>query len=239
MQDYAPLDSLPSLAIDSEIVKPSAASEVCSVLLALNPRKASGPYGLPCWLLRKYAVFLAGPICDLLCCSFNEQKFPFLWKYTDVTHLSQEKTVAIITKHVRPISFTPVISKVAEGLIYRSKSRESCSSGYSPNQFGTIPKSSTTQASHLYGAYWAKATDGNGFAVRIVTLDSNVDDTTLAEVVPKSGNRSIQCFVTEVEQWSTRNKLYLNTNKCKELIIDFTKSKHRFNSRPSIPKSSS
>ena len=32
---------------------------------------------------------------------------------------------------------------------------------------------------------------------------------------------------------------YLNTNKSKELIIDFTKSKHRFNSRPSIPKSSS
>lgn len=135
MQDYAPLDSLPSLAIDSEIVKPSAASEVCSVLLALNPRKASGPYGLPCWLLREYAVFLAGPICDLLCCSFNEQKFPFLWKYADVTHLSQEKPVAIITKHVRPISFTPVISKVAEELIYRSKSRESCSSGYSPNQY--------------------------------------------------------------------------------------------------------
>ena len=153
------------LLLIRRLFKPSAASEVCSVLLALNPRKASGPYGLPRWLLREYAVFLARPICDLLCCSFNEQKFPFLWKYADVTHLSQEKTVAIITKHVRPISLTPVISKVAELLIYRSKSRESCSSGYSPNQFGTIPKSSTTQASHLYGAYWAKATDGNGLGL--------------------------------------------------------------------------
>ena len=55
-------------------------------------------------------------------------------------------------------------------------------------------------------------------------------DTTLAEDVPKSGNSSIQCSVTEVEQWSRRNKLHLNADKCKELIIDFKKSKHRFNS---------
>lgn len=71
IQDYAPLDSLPSPAIDSEIVKPSI-FEVCLVLLALNPRKASGPDWLPSWLLREYADFLARPICDLLCYSFDE-----------------------------------------------------------------------------------------------------------------------------------------------------------------------
>ena len=52
-----------------------------------------------------------------------------------------------------------------------------------------------------------------------------VNDTTLAEVVPKSGNSSIQCSVTKVEQWSRRNKLHLNADKCKELIIDFKKIK--------------
>ena len=75
MQDYAPLNSLPSPAIDLEIVK-TRVSEVCSVLLAQNPREASGPSGLPNWLLRKYAVFLAGSIWDLLCCSFDDQKLP-------------------------------------------------------------------------------------------------------------------------------------------------------------------
>ena len=52
-----------------------------------------------------------------------------------------------------------------------------------------------------------------------------VDDTTLVDVVPKSGNSSIQCSVTEVEQWSIRNKLHLNADKCKELIIDKKKIK--------------
>ena len=52
-----------------------------------------------------------------------------------------------------------------------------------------------------------------------------VDDTTLAEVVPKSGNSSIQCSVTEVEQWSISNKLHLHADKCNELIIDFKKIK--------------
>ena len=56
-----------------------------------------------------------------------------------------------------------------------------------------------------------------------------VDDTTLAEVVPTPGNSSIQCSLTEVEQWSIRNKLHLNADKCKELIIDLKKSKHGFN----------
>ena len=57
-----------------------------------------------------------------------------------------------------------------------------------------------------------------------------MDTTTLAEVFPKSRNSSIQCSATKVEQWSRRNKLHLNADKCKELIIDFKKSKHRFNS---------
>ena len=50
-----------------------------------------------------------------------------------------------------------------------------------------------------------------------------MDDTTLAEVVPKSGN---SCII----MWSIRHKPHLNADKCKELIIDFGKSKHRFNS---------
>ena len=118
-----------------------------------------------------------------------------------------------------------------------------------PNQFGAIPKSSTTQALISMVHDSAKATDGNSSAVRIVLLDYKkvfdcfakwalvpsgipqgtkvgpwlfllmindlhpseaqawkyVDNTTLAEVVQKSGNSSIQCSVTEMEQWSIRN----------------------------------
>jgi len=52
----------------------------------------------------------------------------------------------------------------------------------------------------------------------------------IAEVVPKSGNNSIQSNVIEVEPCSIRNKLHLNADKCEELIMDLKKTKHRFNS---------
>ena len=50
-----------------------------------------------------------------------------------------------------------------------------------------------------------------------------VDDTTLAEVIPKDGESSIQQAVDSVADWSRRNELQLNVDKCKELTIDFKK----------------
>ena len=38
----------------------------------------------------------------------------------------------------------------------------------------------------------------------------------------------MQIAVNAVEQWSSINKLQLNPDKCKELIIDFKKAKHQF-----------
>ena len=38
----------------------------------------------------------------------------------------------------------------------------------------------------------------------------------------------MQVAVNTVEQWSTINKLQLNADKSKELIIDFKKVKHHF-----------
>jgi len=55
-----------------------------------------------------------------------------------------------------------------------------------------------------------------------------VDDTALAEVVPIGGQRGMQAAVNAVDQWSIVNKLQLNTDKCKELDIDFRKVKNHF-----------
>ena len=50
--------------------------------------------------------------------------------------------------------------------------------------------------------------------------------TTLAEMVPSGGQSRMQVAVNAVEQWWTINKLQLNADKCKELVIDFKKVKH-------------
>ena len=55
-----------------------------------------------------------------------------------------------------------------------------------------------------------------------------MDDTTLAEVVPRGGQSGMQDAVNTVEQWSIVNKLQLNADKCKELVIDFKRVKHHF-----------
>jgi hypothetical protein len=55
-----------------------------------------------------------------------------------------------------------------------------------------------------------------------------VDDTTLAEVVPQNGETFIQNAVTDVERWSNVNKLQLNADKCKEMVIDFKRQKQQF-----------
>lgn len=311
MQDYAPLPSLPLPADDAEVLTITQ-SEVCNALLVLNPRKAGGPDGINNWLLRDYADFLSTPVCDILNASYAEQKLPRPWKDADVSPLIKVKPVTTIAKHIRPISLTPAISKIAEDFVVNKYVAPAVLEVVDSNQFGAIPNSSTLHALTSMMHTWAQATDGTGSAVRVVCLDYRkafdlvdhgtlaakimglriprgvarwvcdflmdrrqrvklssdcfsewgavpsgvpqgtklgpwlfilmindlrpsrsdswkyVDDTTLAEVVPKGGQSGIQAAVDAVEQWSTANKLQLNANKCKELVIDFKKAKHHF-----------
>ncbi len=57
-----------------------------------------------------------------------------------------------------------------------------------------------------------------------------VDDSTFAEAVQRNGFSNMQKAVFNVKRWSTENKLQLNADKCKEMIIDFKKVKHKFRS---------
>ncbi|CAB4003563.1 Hypothetical predicted protein, partial [Paramuricea clavata] len=239
--------------------------------------------------------------------SFDEQALPASWKYANVTPLPKTKPVTIIAKHIRPISLTPTLSKLAEDFIVRNYVGPAILEIIDPNQFGAVPKSSTTQALISMIHTWASATDGTGalldyrkafdlidhripvdkilslrmprgvarwvcdsllnrfqrvklsndcfsewgavssgvpqgtklgpslFLLMINDLNppdahswKHVDDTTLAEVVPRNDQTNIQNAVTEVEKWSNINNLQLNAYKCKEMVIDFKKVKLMF-----------
>lgn len=116
MQYYSPLACLPPLSNNSEVWTISP-SEVFKVLLELNPRKAGGPDGINNWLFRECADFLPSLVCDILNSSFTEQKLPRSWKDADVSLLMKVKPVTIITKHIKPISLTPALSKLAEEFV--------------------------------------------------------------------------------------------------------------------------
>ncbi len=73
----------------------------------------------------------------------------------------QTKPVTDASKHLRPISLTSALSKVAEDYVVV----------IDPDQYGAIPKSSTTHALISMIHNWTEATDATGAAVRIMLLD--------------------------------------------------------------------
>jgi hypothetical protein len=69
--------------------------EVYNIFHNLNPWKASGPDGIPNWLLRDYAELLTLSVCFVLNCSYQEMKLPTIWKYANVAPKPKLKPVTI------------------------------------------------------------------------------------------------------------------------------------------------
>ena len=187
MQEYQPLYRLPAVDSDSEVPTLDV-SLVQSALSRLNPRKACGPDGVPNCILKDFAEFLANPVCAILNSSFAEQTLPSSWKHANVIPLPKLKPVTVITKHIRPISLTPALSKLAEDFIVRFYISPAGLEIIDPNQFGAIPRSSTTEALISMIHTWGSATDKTGAAVRVVLLDYKkafdlIDHNILAEKI--------------------------------------------------------
>ncbi|CAB4032223.1 RNA-directed DNA polymerase from mobile element jockey, partial [Paramuricea clavata] len=85
--------------------------------------------------------------------------------------LLPRKIVKDVSKHLRPISLTPILSKVAEEFIIQEYVKPAVLKKIKSNQFGSIPKSSTTQALISMIHTWSKYTDGTGSTVRVVVFD--------------------------------------------------------------------
>ena len=130
---------------------------------SLNPRKASGPDGVSNWILKEFAEILDQPVCSILNSSFAEQRLPPSWKMVDVVPLIKVKPVTV--------TLTPALSKIAEEFIVAMFIAPAILSIIDPDQFGAIPKSSTTHALISMVHKWSEATDATGAAVRIVLLD--------------------------------------------------------------------
>lgn len=286
--------------------------EVLFALKQLKSNKAGGPDKIPNWFLKEYAEILAQPFTSILNASFVERRLPPSWKSADVVPLPKQRPVETINKHLRPISLTPAMSKVAEDFVVRSHVGPAVLKQIDPDQYGGIPNSSTLHALISMVHRWTEATDGSGAAVRVVLFDYRkafdlidhqtlvrkiftldiprcvanwvvdflshrkqrvklsldcfsewgsvpagvpqgtklgpwlfllmindlrvadtltwkyVDDTTIAEIVPRNEQGNAQVAVDAVECWSKCQLMQLNADKCKELRIDFKRNKHLF-----------
>ena len=139
--------------------------------MKLNRSKAHGPDGIPWWVLKETADLLAVPIADILNLSYREGRLPPLWKEADIVPVPKQRPVQDINKHLRPISLTPILSKIAEEYVVDTYVKLAVLSTIDPQQFGIVPKSSTTHASISMTHSWTKPTDGNGSITRVVRFD--------------------------------------------------------------------
>ena len=196
----------------------------------------------------------------------------------------------IVTTYIRPISLTPIVSKIFESIVMKWVDHI-LENKIDDKQFGDGAGTSTTDALVEMIHHWCEATDRCGTYVRIVLLDfakafdlinhekllvklkandvpphilrwmgsflldrtqqvkiafigktvssfimyindlttiapiyKYVDDSTLFEVCHEGDNTCIQESVDMVGLWTNQNDMRLNSEKCKEMIIDFSRN---------------
>ena len=144
-------------------------------LSAINPTKAQGPDGIPGWLLKENADLLTNPVQDILNTSYKEGRFSSVWKEANIILIPKKRPIFDINKHLRPISLTPLLSKLAEEYVVEMFVKPAVLAKIDGSQqFGTIPNSPTTHALIDMTHSWLKllnSTDGNRATTRVVLFD--------------------------------------------------------------------
>ena len=173
MNSFTPLDR--GISVAAQYTDTPTVAEFCVLkkLIALNPVKASGPDGVLAWLLKENADLLAPVVTDILNCSYLEARLPQSWKLANVAPIPKQTPVYDVNKHLRPISLTPVLSKLAEDFVVDRYVKPAVLAKVDPRQFGTVPGSSTTEALISMTHAWYSATDGNGASVRVILFRSS------------------------------------------------------------------
>ena len=70
-----------------------------------------------------------------------------------------------------PISLTPIVSKIADDYVVNSFVKPAVLKKLDSNQYGTVPRSNTTQALISIIHFLNASTDGNGATTRVVLFD--------------------------------------------------------------------
>ena len=118
-----PTDDLAVFDVQDEI----PAEYVISVMTTENAlqhikvNKAVGPDNVSAWFLRDNASTLAVPLTALLNTSLRDGVIPALWTTAHVIPLPNKQPPRSIEKDIRPISLTPIVSKMFESIVIQEK----------------------------------------------------------------------------------------------------------------------
>ena len=91
------------------------------MLSSLSPSKATGPDGIPAYLLKRCSEVIVPSLTVLFELSLQQGVFPSEWKSANVVPIPKEGDAHEVTNY-RPISLLSQVSKVLERLIFRQVS---------------------------------------------------------------------------------------------------------------------
>ena len=92
--------------------------EVQSLLSSLSPSKATGPDGIPAYILKRCSKVIAPSLTVLFELSLQQGVFPSEWKSANVVPIPKKGDAHEVTNY-RPVSLLSQVSKVLERLIFR------------------------------------------------------------------------------------------------------------------------
>ena len=150
---------------------PVSESSFLRKLYYINPAKTQGSDSIPGWLLKMNADLWAPLIMYIMNTSFREGWLPLSWKEADIVPGPKQRPIQDVNKHLRPISLTPILSKIAEDYFVRDFVMPTVLKKIEKKQNGTIPKSCTTYALDSMFHNWHISSDGNAAAIRLVLFD--------------------------------------------------------------------
>ena len=139
---YAPI---PVIDVPDEYIISSEAVELA--LSVINERKSVGADKIPNSVLKDCASIISNPVCSIFYSSIREGHVPKLWKSAKVLPLAKTPQPQSIDSDLRPISLTPVISKVLEGFVFNWPWIARIVMPHIDSyQFGSVKRLSTTHA---------------------------------------------------------------------------------------------
>ena len=78
-------------------------------------------------------------VSDILNCSYSVARLPQSWKEADIASVPKQIPADDVNKHLRPISLTPVLSKLTEDFVVDRYVKPAVLAKVDPRQFGTVP----------------------------------------------------------------------------------------------------
>ena len=127
-------------------ITPTNPTEIQYIIDQLNPRKGTGPFSIPSFILRKLSSAICIPLSNLCNRSFESGIFPEILKITRVIPIHKKKSKLDISNY-RPISILSNIDKIFEKVMsIRVRNHFERSNLLHNLQFGFREKHSTNHA---------------------------------------------------------------------------------------------